>query len=1099
MGTPTHQLNNVLMFNLAVRTARLSGIVLIVSLIFGRAVLADDSARRLVTGADLSQPRSIEIALNPNSYVVIRVAQRTADYQLALYRSSDATLIRQVNLSAHKAVDELMLVEASDCRQCRVELMADSLIDQRGTYQMTVETVAVTPSSMSTNSRAELETLRAISQVGELNHKLYQAQDDDTNYLALASQLLESSLTMTPQNAHTLQATFLALQVAGMQRQTEVVTELAQQIAATADQRISLYSIQAVYELARQADNIANKHALFRRGMADAITVSEPLLYAKGANYLAISLTREGRFEDSITLFKDVYEIYSREQHLAALMFALHNLSWASQRSGDLPKAISYAAQQKMVAEENQAQSSVIWSLYNMAIAYGELGDHFEADQFLDQALERYSVLPESEQRDNDGIYGAILEERAESLLRLGDVASARDLAILIKAHYEQGNFQRNLAHFGMLEGKIAIAAERFDDARDVLTETLEYYQKTEEGRSAGLAHFRLAELELTQGNLILGSTHNAAALKKLSGTEDYFSLAKAFSQAVEVLNVLGAHTDAAALAAQVTNFIGTHGREDVEAEFAYRRAKVAQQLKQTDAALLWLNEAKRLLEEKLPKVKRRDLRQQYLALQKSLFELNIGLLVDQGQTEKALQVVESFKARTLKETINQVRNTQALPSALQQTRRLLHQQILQSATTWYSDPSRREVSLLANTRVLSTELEKVELDIAALQGKVQPNSPDDSLPAIPQLNNPSELMAFYFIGQQRSWMWLLESTGISVFELPAANELLPLVHSLKQQVSLHPRHRTAGNAYQQRQDLLSLGELLLGPIAKQVDFSKISNLTIIPDGPLHGLTFAPLQLANLDGPLLAHTAISYAPSYQALVALEQRAERNNSLASAMNVLVVADPIDLTLEKSPFERLPATVYEAQQIRSILGDRVQVLMGEGATKKNLLKALSHRYSILHFATHGLLNNQTPALSGLVFSRNSTDAHFWLTPEISSTDLQANLVVLSACESSIGREVAGEGLLSLSRAFIEAGASHVIGTLWKVQDTATAQLTSRFYSKLLDDSLAVSVALQMAQLEVYNDQQNDWRDPYYWAGFQLQGGWQTLTYGSDKSTE
>jgi CHAT domain-containing protein len=136
---------------------------------------------------------------------------------------------------------------------------------------------------------------------------------------------------------------------------------------------------------------------------------------------------------------------------------------------------------------------------------------------------------------------------------------------------------------------------------------------------------------------------------------------------------------------------------------------------------------------------------------------------------------------------------------------------------------------------------------------------------------------------------------------------------------------------------------------------------------------------------------------------------------------------------------------------------------------------------------------------VFTSDSEAANFWLTPEISSTDLRANLVMLSACESSIGKEVAGEGLLSLSRAFIEAGANHVIGTLWKVQDAATAELTSGFYSKLLDDSLAISVALQAAQLAVYKNQHNDWRDPYYWAGFQLQGGWQTVTYGSDKSTK
>jgi len=91
-----------------------------------------------------------------------------------------------------------------------------------------------------------------------------------------------------------------------------------------------------------------------------------------------------------------------------------------------------------------------------------------------------------------------------------------------------------------------------------------------------------------------------------------------------------------------------------------------------------------------------------------------------------------------------------------------------------------------------------------------------------------------------------------------------------------------------------------------------------------------------------------------------------------------------------------------------------------------------------------------------------------------------------------------MFSLSRAFIEGGASHVIGSLWKVEDASTADLMSHFYSSLLDDSLVVSVALQRAQIATYSNKNNDWRDPYYWAGFQLQGGWNTLSYGRKQGT-
>ena len=133
---------------------------------------------------------------------------------------------------------------------------------------------------------------------------------------------------------------------------------------------------------------------------------------------------------------------------------------------------------------------------------------------------------------------------------------------------------------------------------------------------------------------------------------------------------------------------------------------------------------------------------------------------------------------------------------------------------------------------------------------------------------------------------------------------------------------------------------------------------------------------------------------------------------------------------------------------------------------------------------LIRNEQPIFSGLVFAEN--DSGLLLVPEISAHPVNANLVVLSACETSAGKIVSGEGALSLSRAFLEAGAKRVMGTLWKVQDFASYELIKNFYSSLLNDNLNVGDALRSAQLSVYNNAENDWSDPYYWAAYQIQGG-------------
>lgn len=148
-----------------------------------------------------------------------------------------------------------------------------------------------------------------------------------------------------------------------------------------------------------------------------------------------------------------------------------------------------------------------------------------------------------------------------------------------------------------------------------------------------------------------------------------------------------------------------------------------------------------------------------------------------------------------------------------------------------------------------------------------------------------------------------------------------------------------------------------------------------------------------------------------------------------------------------------------------------------------------YRIIHFATHGLLNSQHPELSGLVFSlvdKNGNAQDGFLTlQDIYNLNLPADLVVLSACETGLGKEISGEGLIGLTRGFMYAGASRVVASLWNVSDVATADLMAEFYRSMEKDGLPPAAALRAAQVKML--QQKRWASPYYWAAFQLQGEW------------
>lgn len=156
------------------------------------------------------------------------------------------------------------------------------------------------------------------------------------------------------------------------------------------------------------------------------------------------------------------------------------------------------------------------------------------------------------------------------------------------------------------------------------------------------------------------------------------------------------------------------------------------------------------------------------------------------------------------------------------------------------------------------------------------------------------------------------------------------------------------------------------------------------------------------------------------------------------------------------------------------------------------ALSDRlgqYRVIHFATHGLLDSAHPELSGLALSMvdesgQGQDGYLRLN-EIYNLRLNADLVVLSACQTGLGKEIRGEGLIGLTRGFMYAGAPRVVASLWQVNDAATAELMKRFYRGMLKNGLRPAASLRAAQLELMA--RPAWRSPYFWSAFVIQGEW------------
>jgi CHAT domain-containing protein/predicted negative regulator of RcsB-dependent stress response len=189
-------------------------------------------------------------------------------------------------------------------------------------------------------------------------------------------------------------------------------------------------------------------------------------------------------------------------------------------------------------------------------------------------------------------------------------------------------------------------------------------------------------------------------------------------------------------------------------------------------------------------------------------------------------------------------------------------------------------------------------------------------------------------------------------------------------------------------------------------------------------------------------------------------------------------------------RLPFTRREADQIMLVAPSSTNLkAIDFKANRATVTSGALGQYRYVHFATHGYLDTERPDLSALVFSmvdeQGKPQDGFLRANEIYNLHLPAELVVLSACQTGLGKEVKGEGLIGLTRGFMYAGAARVVVSLWNVNDKATSELMTKFYQKMLKQGERPAAALRAAQVEMWKQKQ--WQSPYYWAAFTMQGEW------------
>ncbi|MBL8175644.1 MAG: CHAT domain-containing protein [Bryobacterales bacterium] len=331
--------------------------------------------------------------------------------------------------------------------------------------------------------------------------------------------------------------------------------------------------------------------------------------------------------------------------------------------------------------------------------------------------------------------------------------------------------------------------------------------------------------------------------------------------------------------------------------------------------------------------------------------------------------------------------------------------------------------------------------------------------------------MLVYSTGRERGYTWAVTRRGVSVRTLPGRAALEPLVRALEEASKAPAAMQDASRAA--RGARLAKAQAEFEKAAAKLRGLLIpAGLTarrvyLVPDGPLHWAPFAALL------PLERHTLVWF-PS-------ATFAARKGGKAQGA-VTVFADPV----YEGALPRLAASAREAETIRKLGGRRVRVLLRQEATREAFLEA-AKTSAVLHVATHALVDDERPRVSGVAFSMLTAEGKvrdgLLRLGEIYGLRMNKALVVLSSCESRAGREFRGEGLASLAHGFLHAGARQVVASLWPVADGASAVLMEHFYREMFVGGRSAEEALRMAQMAVRKEAR--FRAPFYWAGFVVEG--------------
>lgn len=814
---------------------------------------------------------------------------------------------------------------------------------------------------------------------------------------------------------------------------------------------------------------------------------------AQSRGLLGLALQRSGRWTEAERHYQAALSLCRKlgDRKLEALL--LNNLGGLASNRGEPEEELGYLQQALALRRAHGDRLDEAITLNNLGAFHRGLGE-------VEEALVAYSSALEIFEQQGERYWQArTLNNTGYAYLTLGEPERARALLLrALELRREVGDRQGEATTLRNLARATAELGER-SEALSFARRALDSSLAVSDRRGATSARKLLGELRLAERQPSEARSELDAALASLRELGSRPEEAEVLGLLGEVELAMGGAPKAVALA---TEALGLHRRVrnplgEVTALATLAGAERA--LGRPLAAAERLATALGLLGSLQGRLGDPDRRAAFRATQRHVHELEVDLLMDQhrrqpgaGHDRRALEASERARSQVLLAVLEDAGAglggdiEPELAGRLRRAERLFAAKTQRLPRLLGAEPT-PELARQAEQELLTalTGLDSLRAQIRRRDSGYGLRSRPPSLDAqgIRQQLDHDTVLLEIFLGERASVLWWVTLREVSAFELPPRQALEELAARL---------HRQLGAVHQRDGQLSPLlaavGQALLGPISDRL---RGQRLVVVADGALALLPFAALTSPATGEPLLAHHELVSVPSASVLAAqrrVPSATAKSKTSGGAKVMAIFADPVFASRDRLAYTRL-----EAEAIAALLPpeQRRLVMAAEARRSRVLAGELAHD-RILHFATHGLIHPRIPELSGLLLSERDdagrTIDGFLSLRDLSSLELSAELVVLSGCETGLGREVRGEGLLGLTRGLMMAGVPRVLASLWQVRDQATAELMARFYRALLTERQPPAAALRSAQLALRGERR--FRDPYYWAAFVLHGDWRPL---------